>query len=184
MTNRTELWLGFALVMTVIFIVDMGMFSRKSHEVKFREALAWTLVWVALAFAFNVWVYIALGQVKALEFLTGYLIEESLSVDNLFVFIMIFSYFRISRAHQPKILKWGILGALIMRGAMIAAGVALLAAMHRSPSFSRSSSSRNTTMRPARMSSRISGMGLKLMGRSSGECSLFPRGEKVPRRGG
>jgi TerC family integral membrane protein len=129
-TIRTEMWLGFALVMTVIFILDMGVFSRKSHEVKFREALAWTLVWVALAFAFNVWVYIAMGQVKALEFLTGYLIEESLSVDNLFVFIMIFSYFRISRAHQPKILKWGILGALVMRAIFIFAGIGLIEKFH------------------------------------------------------
>jgi TerC family integral membrane protein len=130
MTIRTELWLGFALVMTVIFILDMGVFSRKSHEVKFREALVWTLVWVALASVFNVWVYVAMGQVKALEFLAGYLIEESLSVDNLFVFIMIFSYFRVSRLHQPKILKWGIIGALLMRGIFIFAGISLIEKFH------------------------------------------------------
>jgi tellurite resistance protein TerC len=130
MTDRTELWLGFAVVMTVIFIIDVGVFSRKSHEVKFREALLWTLAWVSLAGAFNVWVHVAMGQEKALEFLAGYLIEESLSVDNLFVFIMIFSYFRISRIHQPKILKWGILGALVMRGIFIFAGIGLIEMFH------------------------------------------------------
>jgi tellurite resistance protein TerC len=130
MTDRTELWLGFAVVMTVIFIIDVGVFSRKSHEVKFREALLWTLAWVSLAGAFNVWVHVAMGQEKALEFLAGYLIEESLSVDNLFVFIMIFSYFRISRVHQPKILKWGILGALVMRGIFIFAGIGLIEMFH------------------------------------------------------
>ena len=130
MTDRNELWLGFAVVMAVIFIIDMGLFSRKSHEVKFREALAWTLTWVALACAFNVWIYVTMGQEKALEFLAGYLIEESLSVDNLFVFIMIFSYFHISRVHQPKILKWGILGALVMRGIFIFAGIGLIEKFH------------------------------------------------------
>jgi tellurite resistance protein TerC len=130
MTDRTELWLGFALVMIVIFIIDMGLFSRKSHEVKFREALAWTLTWVSLAGAFNVWVYFTMGPDKALEFLAGYLIEESLSVDNLFVFIMIFSYFKVPRAYQPKILKWGILGALVMRGIFIFAGIGLIEKFH------------------------------------------------------
>ena len=130
MTIRTDMWLGFALIMGVIFILDMGVFNRKSHEIKFREALAWTLVWVSLAIAFNAGIYYFMGSVKALEFLTGYLIEESLSVDNLFVFIMIFSYFRVSRAHQPKILKWGILGALAMRGAFIMAGIGLMERFH------------------------------------------------------
>jgi len=130
MTIRTDMWLGFALIMGVIFILDMGVFNRKSHEIKFREALAWTLVWVSLAIAFNAGIYYFMGSVKALEFLTGYLIEESLSVDNLFVFIMIFSYFRVTRAHQPKILKWGILGALAMRGAFIMAGIGLMERFH------------------------------------------------------
>src|SRR5512146_3256161 len=112
MSSHTTLWIGFAAVMTVMFVIDLGVFSRKSHEIKFREALGWTVAWVSLALAFNGWIYYALGPTKALEFLTGYLIEESLSVDNLFVFIMIFSYFHITKVHQPKILKWGILGAL------------------------------------------------------------------------
>ena len=130
MTIRTEMWLGFAVIMTVIFILDLGVFNRKSHEIRFREALAWTLVWVSLALAFNCGIYYLMGPEKALEFLTGYLIEESLSVDNLFVFIMIFSYFHVSRAHQPKILKWGILGALVMRAVFILVGIELIERFH------------------------------------------------------
>ncbi|HEX9024314.1 MAG TPA: TerC family protein [Geobacteraceae bacterium] len=130
MSAQTIMWLGFALLLTVMFILDLGVFSRKSHEIKFREALTWTLVWVSLAFAFNAWIYFYLGRTPALEFMTGYLIEESLSVDNLFVFIMIFSYFGVSRSHQPKILKWGIIGALIMRGIFILVGIGLLERFH------------------------------------------------------
>jgi len=130
MSVQATMWLGFALLLMTMFILDLGVFSRRSHEIKFREAIVWTLVWVSLAFAFNVWIYFPLGQVKALEFLTGYLIEESLSVDNLFVFIMIFTYFNVGKAHQPKILKWGIIGALVMRGIFIFAGIGLLARFH------------------------------------------------------
>ncbi len=130
MTIRTEMWLGFAVIMTVIFVLDLGVFNRKSHEIRFREALAWTLVWLSLALAFNAGVYFFMGPVKAMEFLTGYLIEESLSVDNLFVFIMIFSYFHVSKAHQPKILKWGILGALVMRAIFILVGIELIERFH------------------------------------------------------
>ena len=130
MTIRTEMWLGFAVLMTIMFVLDLGVFNRKSHEIRFREALTWTLVWVSLAFAFNVWIYFFMGPTKALEFFTGYLIEESLSVDNLFVFIMIFSYFHVSKAHQPKILKWGIIGALVMRAVFILVGIELIERFH------------------------------------------------------
>lgn len=130
MTNQTIMWLGFGLILTIMFVLDLGVFSRKSHEIKFREALTWTIIWVSIAMAFNVWIYFSMGPVKALEFLTGYLIEESLSVDNLFVFIMIFSYFHISKAHQPKILKWGIIGALAMRAVFIFAGIGLIERFH------------------------------------------------------
>ena len=109
-----------------MFILDLGVFNRKTHEISFREAAAWTSVWVSLALIFNVGVYFELGKEKALEFLAGYLIEQSLSVDNLFVFIMIFSYFKVSRAHQPKILKWGIIGALALRAVFIIAGIGLI----------------------------------------------------------
>ena len=130
MSVQNIMWLGFALLLVIMFILDLGVFSRRSHEIKFREAIVWTLVWVSLAFAFNVWIYFYLGPTKALEFFTGYVIEESLSVDNLFVFIMIFTYFNVGKAHQPKILKWGIIGALIMRGIFIFAGIGLLERFH------------------------------------------------------
>jgi tellurite resistance protein TerC len=130
MTSPATLWLGFGLLLTVMFAIDLGLFSRKSHEIGFREAFTWTVVWVGLALAFNGWIYYAMGPQKALEFLAGYLIEESLSVDNLFVFIMIFSYFHITKVHQPKILKWGIIGALVMRAAFIFTGIELLNRFH------------------------------------------------------
>lgn len=130
MSVQTMMWLGFAVIMTTMFILDMGVFSRKSHEIRFREALTWTLVWVSLALAFNAGIYYFMGADKALEFFTGYLIEESLSVDNLFVFIMIFSYFHVTKVHQPKILKWGILGALAMRAVFILIGIGLIERFH------------------------------------------------------
>lgn len=130
MSTQTTMWLAFAVVMTVMFILDIGIFNRKSHEIRFREALTWTLVWVSLALLFNAGVYFYLGPTKALEFFTGYIIEESLSVDNLFVFIMIFSYFHVSKIHQPKILKWGIIGALVMRAIFILVGIELIERFH------------------------------------------------------
>lgn len=130
MSPTTALWAGFATLIAVMLIIDLGIFSKKSHEISFREALSWTLVWVGLAVAFNLGIYFTLGPTKALEFLTGYLIEESLSVDNLFVFILIFSYFHVSRKNQPKILKWGILGALVMRALFIFVGIELFERFH------------------------------------------------------
>ena len=124
------MWLIFAGVIGIMYLLDLWVFNRSSHEIRFREALTSTLVWVGLALAFNASVWYLLGKVKALEFLTGYIIEESLSVDNLFVFIMIFSFFAVSRAHQPKILKWGILGALVMRAIFIVVGIGLLGRFH------------------------------------------------------
>jgi len=130
MSSHLLLWIGFAVLITFMFILDLGIFNRRSHEISFREALTWTLVWVGLAVVFNTGILFFLGADKALEFFTGYLIEESLSVDNLFVFIMIFSYFHISRALQPKILKWGIIRALIMRAAFIFLGIELFERFH------------------------------------------------------
>lgn len=130
MSLQTMMWLGFGAIILVMFVVDLGIFSRKSHEIKFREALAWTLAWVFLALVFNVWIYFEMGPTKALEFFTGYLIEQSLSVDNLFVFIMIFSFFHITKVHQPKILKWGIIGALVMRAIFIMTGIELIERFH------------------------------------------------------
>ena len=129
MPTPTSLWIIFATIIVFMLVVDLGL-SRKSHELSFREALTWTLIWVSLAMAFNVWIYHTLGATKALEFLSGYIIEESLSVDNLFVFIMIFSYFHVPKAYQPKLLKWGILGAMVMRAAFIFLGIGLLNSFH------------------------------------------------------
>ena len=128
--SPNTLWLGFAGVMLIMFILDLGVFNRKSHEITFREALAWTLAWVGLALAFNGWIWHTMGGTKALEFLTGYIIEQSLSVDNLFVFIMIFTYFHVKKTYQPRILKWGILGALVMRAIFILVGIELIERFH------------------------------------------------------
>ncbi len=123
------MWLAFNTLVVFMLVIDLGL-SRKSHEVSFREALTWSVAWITLALLFNAGIYHYLGKTKALEFFTGYVIEKSLSVDNLFVFIMIFSYFQISRLHQPKILKWGIIGALVMRAVFIFAGIELLEKFH------------------------------------------------------
>jgi len=126
LTDTTILWTGFALTLGTMFILDLGVFNRKSHKISFREAAVLTAVWMTLALLFNTGIYLELGREKALEFLAGYLIELSLSVDNLFVFIMIFSYFHISEKYQPKILKWGIIGALVLRAIFIIAGIDLI----------------------------------------------------------
>jgi len=110
--------------------IDLGIFHRKSHEVTVREALIWTCVWITLAMFFNLFVYYYFDQEKALEFFTGYLIEKSLSVDNIFVIILIFSYFKVPSAYQHKVLFWGILGALVMRVIFILTGVELIHRFH------------------------------------------------------
>lgn len=124
------IWAGFLLFVLLMLALDLGVFHRKSHEVKIREALIWSGVWISLALIFNVGVYFLMGKEKAIEFLTGYVIEKSLSVDNLFVFIMVFSYFNVDTRYQHKVLFWGILGALIMRAIFIFAGVALIQQFH------------------------------------------------------
>ena len=123
------MWIVFALLLSVMLLVDLGL-NRKSHTVSFKEALCWSLVWIGLALAFNAGIWYTMGSGKALEFFTGYVIEKTLSVDNLFVFIMIFTYFGIRPEHQPRILKWGILGALVMRAVFIFAGIELLERFH------------------------------------------------------
>jgi tellurite resistance protein TerC len=125
------LWVGFTLFVLAMLAVDLGVFHRKAHEVRFKEALVWSGVWIGLALAFNLLVYHWFGVERALEFLTGYLIEKALSVDNIFVFIVVFSFFAVPAAYQHRVLFWGIIGALVMRGAFIAAGVALLQRFHR-----------------------------------------------------
>jgi tellurite resistance protein TerC len=106
--------------------LDLGVFNKKLHKISVKEASIWTVVWVTLALLFNLFIFLEFGKIKALEFLTGYVIEYSLSVDNIFVFILIFGFFAVKDQYQHKILFWGILGALIMRGIFIFAGVALI----------------------------------------------------------
>jgi len=124
------LWVGFILFVLVMLALDLFVFHRKTHEVKVKEALLWSAFWIGLSLIFNLGVYIWGGKQQALEFLTGYLLEKSLSVDNIFVFLMIFSYFKIPHKYQHEVLFWGILGALIMRGAFIAGGIALIKQFH------------------------------------------------------
>ncbi len=126
MTTTFWLWTGFNLFVLAMLAIDLGVFHRKSHAVGFREALGWTATWIALALCFNAGVWYFAGGTKALEFLTGYVIEYSLSADNVFVFAMLFAYFAVPAQYQHKVLFWGILGALIMRFAMIALGAALI----------------------------------------------------------
>lgn len=119
-------WIGFNVFVLAMLALDLGVFHRKSHVVAFREAIAWTIAWVTLAFLFALGVWHFAGAEKALAFTAGYLIEYSLSVDNIFVFALLFSYFAVPAQYQHRVLFWGILGALVMRASMIAAGTALI----------------------------------------------------------
>jgi len=135
-------WLGFILLIMVLLALDLGVFHRKIHRVSSREAILWTIFWVSLAMLFNVFIYFAYtyhwfgiglspyyeqsGKEAAFKFFTGYVIEESLSLDNIFVMALIFSYFKVPAKYQHRVLFWGILGAQIMRGVMILAGIALI----------------------------------------------------------
>ncbi|WP_341350778.1 TerC family protein [Sabulibacter ruber] len=123
-------WVGFNAFVLILLALDLFVFHRKTHVVKIKEALLWSCFWIALSLVFNVFIYYWRGSGPALEFLTAYLIEKSLSVDNLFVFIMIFSYFKVPSKYQHKILFWGVLGALFFRAVFILVGVALLAKFH------------------------------------------------------
>ena len=124
------LWIGFVGLILTLLAIDLGVFHRDAHEVGPREALAWTTVWIALALAFNTGVAWHYGTQRGLEFLTGYLIEKALAVDNVFVFLVIFATFKVPREQQHRILFWGILGALVMRATFIFAGAALLERFH------------------------------------------------------
>jgi len=129
-SDRLLLWIVFNIFVFGMLALDLGVFHRKAHAVSLKEAGIWSCVWVGLALVFNFGVYTLWGQDKALEFLTGYVIEKSLSVDNLFVFLMIFQYFNTPAEYQHRILFWGIVGALILRAIFIATGSALLANFH------------------------------------------------------
>lgn len=119
-------WAGFILCVLFFLALDLGVFHRHAHVVKFKEALGWTAVWFTVAMFFALWLRFARGPDESLEFVTGYLIELSLSMDNVFVIALIFGYFRVPQQYQHRVLFWGILGALIMRGVLIAVGAALI----------------------------------------------------------
>jgi tellurite resistance protein TerC len=124
------LWVGFSVFVLAMLALDLGVFHRKAHTVGMREALAWSAVWIALALGFNAGIWIAFGAKPGMEFLTGYVIEKALSVDNIFVFLVLFSYFAVPSAYQHRVLFYGILGALVMRAVFILLGAALLEAFH------------------------------------------------------
>lgn len=124
------MWIGFTAFVLAMLALDLGVFHRKAHSVSIREALVWSIVWIGLALVFNVGVYVWFGPERGFEFLTGYLIEKALSVDNLFVFLVLFSYFAVPPSLQHRVLFWGILGALVMRALFIFAGAALIQKFH------------------------------------------------------
>jgi len=124
------LWACFIALILGMLALDLGVLNRKPHVVRPREALLWTLLWVSVALAFNAFVYFRFGPQAGLEFLTGYLIEKALSVDNIFVFLIIFSYFSVPPEHQHRVLFWGVLGAIVLRAVFIILGAALLHQFH------------------------------------------------------
>ena len=130
MIHSTLVWLGFIFFVISMLVLDLGVFQRRSHVIKIKESLLLTAFWISLALLFNLGIYYFKGSKPALEFLTGYLLEESLSVDNIFVFLIIFSYFRVPPHYQHKVLFWGILGAIVMRFLFIMLGITLIQKFH------------------------------------------------------
>jgi tellurite resistance protein TerC len=130
MGEQTILWGSFSVFVLAMLALDLGVFHRKSREVSIKEALTWTAVWIGLAMLFNLFIVYYFNEEAALEFFTAYLVEKSLSIDNIFVIIMIFSYFSVPSSYQHKVLFWGILGALVMRVIFIFAGIELIHKFH------------------------------------------------------
>jgi tellurite resistance protein TerC len=130
MNESVVLWTGFNVFVLGMLALDLGVFHKKSHTVSVREALTWTGVWITLSMLFNLFIFYYFDEEKAFEFFTGYLIEKSLSVDNIFVIILIFSYFQVPQQYQHKVLFWGILGALVMRVIFILSGIELIHRFH------------------------------------------------------
>jgi len=123
-------WIGFSAFVLAMLALDLGILRRKSQEIGLKEALTWSAAWIGLAFAFNAGIYYWHGGEKALQFFTSYVVELSLSMDNLFVFVLVFGYFKVPAAYRHKALFWGIIGALVMRAAFIAGGITLIAKFH------------------------------------------------------
>ena len=130
MGSSTWLWIGFSVFILLMLSLDLGLLNRKAHTIKYREAAIWSAIWVTLASIFAVLVFYYQGSDRGFEFVTGYLIELSLSVDNLFVFLLIFSYFKVPAKYQHRVLFWGVMGALVMRLTMIFVGAALINRFH------------------------------------------------------
>ncbi len=130
MSYELILWIAFNAFILLMLALDLGVFQRKTHAVSVKEALIWSAVWILLAMAFNVFVYYDFGKQKAIEFLTGYILEKSLSVDNIFVFVLLFGYFKVPSEYQHKVLFWGVIGALILRAILIAIGAIMIAKFH------------------------------------------------------
>lgn len=130
MATNIWFWIIFNVFVLAMLALDLGVFHRDDHAVTMKEASIWTVVWISLALLFNAGIYFYAGTEPALQFLTGYLIEKSLSVDNIFVFVMLFSYFNVPVIYQHRVLFWGILGALVMRGILIGVGAYLIAQFH------------------------------------------------------
>lgn len=130
MTVTVWFWIIFNIFVLIMLAIDLGIFHREAHEVSAREAAIWSVIWISLALLFNAGIYFFAGPGPGLEFLTGYLIEKSLSVDNIFVFVLIFSYFGVPDKYKHRVLFWGILSALIMRGVLIAVGAYLIEQFH------------------------------------------------------
>src|SRR4030042_1647783 len=126
MSHQTIMWIAFGILVPVVLALDLGVVQRKAHTIKTREALLWTAGYVTLAFIFAACVYFILSPDKSLTFLTGYIVELSLSMDNLFVFLLIFAIFCVPSEYQHRVLFWGILGAIIIRGIFISSGIAIL----------------------------------------------------------
>jgi tellurite resistance protein TerC len=130
MENTPLFWILFNLFVIGLLLLDLLVFNRRAHAIQLKEALGWSAFWVALSLCFNYFVYHTMGHEAGVQWLTGYLVEKALSVDNLFVFLLIFTYFKVPAEYQHRILFWGVLGALVLRGIFILAGAALLAKFH------------------------------------------------------
>ena len=123
-------WILFNVFVLLMLAIDLGIFHRQSKKVSFKEAISWSVVWITLALVFNGWIYYSMGEKPAVEFLTGYLVEKSLSVDNIFVFVLLFSFFKVPDEYRHRVLFWGVIVALILRAIFIAIGAVLIAKFH------------------------------------------------------
>src|SRR4029077_12726156 len=121
------LWIAFNACVALLLVLDLGIFHRRAHAITLRRAAIESGIWIALSLGFGAWIFLSHGRGPGLEFFTGYLVEKSLSLDNVFVFLLVFQYFRVDPRYQHRLLFWGVLGALVLRGAMIGAGAALIA---------------------------------------------------------